>query len=109
MKLLELLQKVEGQYSLRTYVDEPSLYEIVVTSAVVCLVAVSLLCGCNTSDAPVPKPLPKVREVMCQECAGSGVVRYSHDHVLVTLRQAEPNREYRCPMCGGSGKLYEDV
>lgn len=73
------------------------------------LVAALLLCGCNLSDAPTETTSPAVREVICGECDGDGVVSYPEGHVMVELHQAEPDKKYRCPMCGGGGTLYEDI
>lgn len=58
--------------------------------------------GCGT----VEKPKPSVIYVMCDECGGDGQALYMADHPLVKLGFSQGYHE--CPMCGGSGILYED-
>lgn len=58
--------------------------------------------GCGTAD----QSRPSVVEVKCSECDGIGKVTYGPDHPIVKMGFEQGT--FDCPMCGGSGKLYED-
>lgn len=58
--------------------------------------------GCSTAEIPQPS----VIEVVCDECDGDGQVTYGPDHPIVKMG-FDPG-EYECPICGGTGRLYED-
>lgn len=68
----------------------------VIVTLSVCLI------GCAT----VEKPKPSAIWVMCDECYGDGRVIYGPDHPAV--KQGFPQGVFECPMCGGTGRLYED-
>ena len=64
----------------------------------IALFACFLLSGCNQSN---------MKEVVCSECKGVGTVTYGEDHWIV-VNKIDDAGTYPCPMCEGSGKLYED-
>lgn len=55
------------------------------------------------SDAPERCGLTKVE---CDECFGVGNVFYAADHQFVKWKQAEPWKEYTCPICQGNRFLW---
>jgi DnaJ-class molecular chaperone len=62
----------------------------------------ALFIGCT-----VQRQMPSIVEVKCSECDGRGKVTYGPDHPIVKMGFDEGT--YDCPMCGGSGQLYEDA
>ena len=62
------------------------------------LVVCILLSGCNQTS---------YKEVTCSECKGIGTVTYGEDHWVVKSKILDAGI-YSCPMCKGSGKLYEE-
>jgi DnaJ-class molecular chaperone len=68
------------------------------TVFVIMLVVCMLLFGCNQAS---------YKEVTCSECKGVGTVTYGEDHWIV-INKIDDAGTYSCPMCNGSGKLYEE-
>lgn len=46
-------------------------------------------------------------EIACEECKGTGKVVYGKDHWIV-INNIDEAGVYLCPMCEGTGKLYEE-
>lgn len=75
-----------------------------------------LTTGCNKSQQkkgcpgprkpPVTKPLYQRKSVVCPDCNGRGKCK---PPAIWIANHPKDNREFECPMCGGSGKLYEEV
>ncbi len=57
--------------------------------------------GCNQTSQ-------SYKEVTCDECNGIGTVTYGEDNWIV-INKIDDAGTYSCPMCNGSGKLYEDI
>ena len=58
--------------------------------------------GCSSVETPRPSTI----EVKCSECDGKGKVIYGPDHPITKMGFKQGT--YNCPMCDGSGKLYNE-